>query len=83
MCDGDDDFDCDGDEDFDCDGDDDFDGYLLTECAADNDYPVCTASVYNRGSHVSHQMVTRIFFVFEEKYSLKFCMIAPSLKNIH
>ena len=31
--------------------------YLLTECAVDNDYPVCTASVYNRGSHVSHQTV--------------------------
>ena len=39
------------------DDDDDDDGYLLTECAADKDYPVCTASVYNRGSHVSHQMV--------------------------
>ena len=42
-----------------CDGDGDGDGdvYLLTECAVDNDYPVCTASVYNRGSHVSHQTV--------------------------
>ena len=45
------------------DDDDDDDGYLLTECAADNDYPVCTASVYNRGSHVSHQIPVMIMIM--------------------